>query len=57
MLMSIDPLDIVSQKLGDFTYTRWQRRPFGKFKNFGQTSFEKKFGMEMFLISPNCISI
>jgi len=57
MLMSIDPLDIVSQKLGDFTYTRWQRRPFGKFKNFGQTSFEKKFGMEMFLIPPNCISI
>jgi len=33
MLMSLDPLDTVIQKIGDFKNKRWWRRPFGKSKN------------------------
>jgi len=33
MLMSLDPLDTVSQKIGDFKNKRWWRWPFGKLKN------------------------
>jgi len=33
ILMSLDPLDPVSQIFGDFKNERWWRRPFGKLKN------------------------
>jgi len=33
MFMSLDPLDTVSQKIGDFKNKRWWSRPFGKLKN------------------------
>ena len=34
MLMSLDPLDTVSEKkLGDYKNNRWRQRPFGNSKN------------------------
>jgi len=32
MLMSLDPLDPLAKKFGDFKNKRWRRRPFGKLK-------------------------
>jgi len=33
MLVSLDPLDTVSQKIGDFKNKRWWSQPFGKSKH------------------------
>ena len=60
--MSLDPLDTVSQKIGDFKNKIWWSLPFGKSKNRNISALDrpvskKKFGMVMFLIPPNCVSI
>ena len=56
MLMSLDPLDTVSQKIGNFKNKSRRRLPFGKSKNRNISALNgqvlKKIGMVMFLIPP-----
>jgi len=42
MLMSLDPLDPVAQKFGDFKNKRWQWQPLGKSKNRNISALDRQ---------------